>query len=158
MVRLAASIYASDTIPTLPSCLALHPPEPANIGSMKSWLNDSPQSSVYAKFRTMNCKLGNRFPTLKGFFSKECVFCLKKGDHFPNNEIHLAIDCQHFEMTRLQTCLATIIGPLKNCTPPVGSPAIFKYILDDRKPYQKQISQGLLTLFTKWEDEIAKLV
>ena len=134
---------------TFSSCLALSPPDPVNIGSMKPWLNDSPQSSVYAKFRTMNCNLGNRYPTLKGFYAKECIFCLNTGQHFPNNEIHLAIDCQHFEQICLQTCLAAIIGPMRNCIPPVASPTIFKHILDDQKPYQKQVSQSLLALFTK---------
>ena len=156
-VNCAVHSYAMEVLPTLTTAHALSVPDISSIGSVKPWVTDSKRSSIYASFRSMNCGLGNRYPTLSGFYSKICPFCEKSGIVMPNNEIHLLVECDHFDMSRKKSIIARLVLGMKNIPSPMTNVSIYKSILDDNKTYRKEVSEGLLILFCQWENDIAKL-
>ena len=150
-VNFAVHSYAMGVIPTLTTAHALTVPDIPSIGTVKSWVTDSKRSSIYASFRSMNCGLGNRYPTLSGFHSKSCPFCLRNGIDSPNNEIHLLIECNHFEASRKKSIISRLILGMKSVSAPMTNASMYRSILDDTKPYRKEVCDGLLTLFSQWE-------
>ena len=156
-VNLAVCSFAHDVLPSFPTCLALTAPDESKIGQVKPWVNDSHQSAVYARFRSMNCGLGNRYPTVAGFYSKDCPFCQRNGVIAKNNEIHLAIVCPHFEHARKQTIIHSLVSDMKQMDPPMSETLIFKSLLDDQRHYHRKVGYGLTVIFDKWEHDLSTL-
>ena len=136
-IKIAVRTHCQQVIPAYPTCMALVTPKVSKIGVPKSWLNDSPLSATFACFRSMNCGLCNRYPTVSGFSSKDCLFCESNGILAPNNEVHLVDECSHFDMVRSQTILSHLILARKSRVPPISSLSIYNSILDDKKNSRK---------------------
>ena len=121
------------------------------IGSVKPWVTDSTESGVFSKFWCMNAGLGNRFPTSNGFMSESCPFCLDLGLIHTNNEVHLVVECSHFQAIRDLTIIQELIMPLK---PYHDSVYIYKYLMDDTRTFCFDVRRGLAMIYEKWKTDI----
>ena len=131
-IHLAIVELLETTLPQFSSCLVLKIPALDSLGSCKQWLNDTVQSGVYAKFRSLNCNLGNRFQTMEGFSSKICPFCYQDGKIAQNNEIHLVIECPKFDKIREETIIGPLLQRLHQNEPSATSFGLYKAIMDDQ--------------------------
>ena len=157
VVKLSIREYLKETLPGTPSCFALSLPDTKEIGSPKVWLNDSTESETYAKFRSMNACLGNRYPTQTGFSSSLCLFCQQNNMPALNNEVHLVVECPFFEGTRQATALGRILQTLRT-QPLSNSVSIYRFLLDDRRTFNRDVRNGLHLLYSKWKTEIELLL
>ena len=155
-IQLAAMEETENDLIKSTTCFPLTVPEPGKIGKVKTWVNDSENSEVYAKFRSLNAGLGNRYPTLKGFYSETCIFCMSQNVLSLNNEVHLVIKCPHFEHIRLQTGLTQIIGLIS--LPDNNSVSIYKSLMDDQKQFRKDVQKALFAMIRNWELELEKVL
>ena len=134
------------------SCIALSIPEIQQIGSKKPWLCDSYASEIFAKFRIMNCELGNRYATTSGFSSKTCVFCGEMGIQVGNNDIHLVIECPSFQCFRDSSSIRILLTSFKAVSPNFQ---LYRLLLNDTKPYHRIVRKGLMTFISKWKNDIS---
>ena len=153
-VKITVKDFIKRELSKFSSCFVISTPDLVDIGKTKSWVSDSPDSESYAKFRCMNVRLGNRFPTLTGFSSHFCPFCLERGANVLNNEIHLVIECPYFSPIRSKSLLSDIISTMESVH---DSAYIYKYLLDDRNPLTRDICKGLLLIQDKWKSDIDAL-
>ena len=131
-------------------------PDWRQIGKKKPWLSDSKTSEAYAGFRSMNCRLGNRYPTDTGLVLEKCPFCMKMMIQATNNEIHLLVDCPSFQTLRDASGLSKIIHAHRAAAPMATSRETYIYLLDDNKPHHRQVPLITLKFLCSWKGEIEK--
>ena len=153
-VRVAARNYTCDQLAFTPSSYVLQVPSLDTFGLPKRWLADSHYSEVYARFRSCNAGLGNRFPTLTGFSSKHCVFCESSGSTKLNNEIHLFIECPHFDSLRRTLPFFPILRAVLHSNPSASSEYLYAYLLNDSKLFIKDVQESLVHILRMWTTDI----
>ena len=57
-----------------------------HIFKLKPWVCDDYLSELFARFRSNNVGLGNRYPTPNGYYSKYCELC-DNNQRFVNSEV-----------------------------------------------------------------------
>ena len=151
--------YVKDSVRKFVSFFALSMPDVSSIGITKKWVTDSLESEIYAKFRSLNCGLGNRYPTLKGFYSQICVFCHAEDFVALNNEVHLVVECPHFEEIRNMIILGTIINCLRTSRQNLSSVCIYRFILNDQVPFttQKAVRKTLTNMYHQWNVSVENM-
>ena len=94
------------------------------------------------------------FFTLEEIHKNSCAD-FKIGITLPNNEVHLLVECSHFQTTRDGTALGALITLIRVKIPGLSNLALYKILLDDSKPYQRPVSAGLFILLEEWKKEVA---